>query len=216
MRNLIPNSDAFASILLQGPDAKDFAQRLFTRDYRSLQEGEGRLSLFLSSDGKIQSLFWSFLEKDSVLLIVQEKLQKALFDLVEHYHFSDRFETIMGTGIRAEWSSGVPPSEISNSAIGSGKKIGKEYWGYWRGTHFIFNKADNDDEKANLENSTKSWSLDWESHCQVNNICLPAETYIHQLVFKAGLEELCDFGKGCYIGQEIVERVRTRDQRKKD
>jgi folate-binding protein YgfZ len=30
------------------------------------------------------------------------------------------------------------------------------------------------------------------------------------LVFEPGLEELCDENKGCYIGQEVVERVRSR------
>lgn len=201
MRNLLPKESQFSRIDLEGRGAKDFAQRMFTRDFRPLQTGDGRLSLFLSADGKVQNLFWVFVEETALVLIVPTEEQKSLYELIERYHFADPFTTTPKGSVETYWEA------VEDNTSGIGKKIGDDYEGLWRNTRFSFRTSSASQADSSVED------CGWKAHREKHQIPENALAYAQQLVFKVGLDELCDPGKGCYIGQEVVERVRTRDSR---
>jgi folate-binding Fe-S cluster repair protein YgfZ len=158
--------------------------------------------MFLASDGKVQNLFWVFLESFGIRIFVHSTQQESLYQLVERYHFADAFTTQKKAAIHTTWEPANNPS-----VVGLGIKQDLFYEGFWRSTKFIFSVSPPNDSMSE-ENESK-----WNAHCEQNQIP-PFSEYSQQLVFKAKLEDLCDAGKGCYIGQEVVERVRTRDLRK--
>lgn len=201
MQNLLPKSAQFDVIDLEGPAAPDFAQRMFTRDFRKVALGQGRLSLFLSADGKIQSIFWAFIEDFGMRLFVPRVLIQNTFELIERFHFADNFKTVM------KGSSVVSWEPYQSASVGEGKKMGTVYEGFWRSTKFMFSLAAS-------TGSVSDADAEWDAHCRAHKIPIDLDGFYQQLVFKAELDELCDAGKGCYIGQEVVERVRTRDLRK--
>ena len=175
-------------IEMTGPDAIDFAQRMFSRDMKQIGVGETRPSVFLSAQGKVLSLFWINRLDAGLFLYVRASAQKALYDLIERYHFAENFKLTIKASIQASWE----PKPAANTA-GS----------LWRGTEFSFEPT---------IAPTKFGSADeWTLHRIRNRIPEEGLDYdTSTLVFDLGFEELCDPAKGCYIGQEVVERVRTR------
>lgn len=117
--------------------------------------GHGTLSLFLSAEAKVLSIFWVEKISEGIELIVPEPLSTFTRDLIEKYHFAEKFETLLE-------DTAVP--------------------------------AKNEAAFARMA-------------------AVSEEVLKQPLVFAAQLDDLCDADKGCYIGQEIVERVRSRKRK---
>jgi folate-binding protein YgfZ len=185
----------YSLIELAGPDAVDFGHRMFSRNLKTLSAHEGRLTLFLSAEGKVQSIFWMIKTTAGLRLIVEQGQQQALMDLVERYHFSESFKAVLGPTVSSSWRASP------NVGAGVGFLKDQQFVGVWRGTEWIFD----------LDHPPTSQQPGWSEH-RIQNLIpewgLDFDT--STLVFEPGLEELCDENKGCYIGQEIVERVRSR------
>lgn len=187
----------YALITLEGPDAWDFGHRMFSRNIKTLLQNHGRLTLFLSAEGKVQCLFWTIKTSTGLSLIVERAEQQNLFDLIEKYHFAENFKTLLGQQLGFTWKP------TNSKAQGEGEKRGDRFTGSWRGTEFLFD--------LNQPSPSSAMDLNWQLHRIQNLIPQWGLDYdSSNLVFETGLEELCDSNKGCYIGQEIVERVRSR------
>jgi folate-binding protein YgfZ len=201
MENLRSMPDNYYFLALEGKDAWDFGHRLFSRNIEKLQLNEGVLSLFLSSKAKVLAMFWVIKVKDGLNLIVRETELKALCELIEKYHFTEDFEVKPPVKIQGAWAS-VSETSFKDS-------FGELHWdnkfvGFWRNTLFQF-------DLGGLENELPVDSGAWQKQRTEQKILQNPDDYsAATLVFHAGLEALCDEAKGCYIGQEIVERVRSR------
>lgn len=186
MYNFLPNTLRYGRIDLRGPDAADFGHRMFSRNLKSLDFEDPTLTLLLSPEGRIQSVFWLIKQPDLLILLAQMNLVQSTMAAIEHFHFSENFETVLGPDPSISWSPATPQSKI-----------------VWRKTEFRFH----------LDEKTPQFGddLEWEEHRIRNLIPIFPNDFDQQtLVFDMGFEELCDEGKGCYVGQEIVERVRSR------
>jgi folate-binding protein YgfZ len=195
------NLDSYTKIEVIGPDAWDFGHRLFSRNINSLSVHQGALSLFLSSKAKVLALFWVIKIKEGLILVCEKAQQEELLKLLEQYHFSENIELKVGESVEASWA---PSTEI-NYKNGFGElHFDQGFTGFWKNTLWVFN--------LNVKSKTNERDIDaWSKHRKENGIPSLAEDFDNApLVFHAGLEELCDDGKGCYIGQEIVERVRSK------
>lgn len=188
---------------MNGPDAANFAHRMFSRNISRLPLNHGVLSLFLSADGKIASIFWAVKCEESIKLIVEAGAADALCRLIGHYHFAEKFELKQGPQIAAFWRPIKEPSQ------GSGELSEAVFAGRWRNTEFLF---DIGHQPSSFMSQAQPTNDDFLKEHRIQNL-IPqyGEDYDEStLVFEAGLEDLCDDNKGCYIGQEIVERVRSR------
>jgi len=181
MKNFLPNTYRLGRIDLVGSDAQDFAHRMFSRNIKRLDEGHPTPSVFLSAEGRIQSFFWVEKIREGLRLAVPLNLLKPTAELIEKYHFAENFKLQMGPDPSVSYE--LAPDE-------------------WRGTHFEFHW----DSPAKFGDD-----LDWELYRIQHLIPIfPNDFDQGTLVFDVGLDDCCDEGKGCYIGQEIVERVRSR------
>ncbi len=195
------NESRLSSLKLEGRDSLDFAHRIFSRNFKNLNINEGSLTCLLSAEGKILSLFWAIRQNSTLSLVGEPQSIKTLKEKIDHYHFAESFTVKDGPAL--PWLFGTVES---NRAIqtGQGKLEGSIFSGVWRGLEIIFNlEADTPLPQA----KEGSWAIERVKHLIPQpEIDFNSST----LVFEPGFEELCDENKGCYIGQEVVERVRSR------
>jgi folate-binding protein YgfZ len=197
MTKLRASSVPYSSISLDGPAAWDYGQRLFSRDLRRLSVNSCTLTLFLTADGKIQNTFWTVKKPSGLQLICESRSQNALLQTIEKYHFSENFEAKAEAEIFAYWRPHDPSTEGLDQAA-------DQYFGFFRNTDFVFQQAPRTDA---YQSSPELWHQHRIENLIPDN---PLDYDDSHLVFDLGFEELCDPDKGCYIGQEIVERVRNR------
>ncbi len=197
MENFEAIDEPYARLNLEGQSAWDFGQRLFSRNIRKLEMSQGVFSLFLSAEGRIQEYFWVVKIPNGLILLVPKGRLQSLADLIEKYHFSEDFKTKRGGPIKSLWA----PCEMSDS-WGYGSLEGNRFVGAWRNTSFRF---DLDHHPEAFKESDL-----WERHRIQNLIPIFGKDFDQtSLVYDMDLDDLCDAAKGCYIGQEVVERIRT-------
>lgn len=168
-----------------------------------MQTGEARLSLFLSAEAKPIGLFWLYQKtKEDLGLVLRAQEAPLLREKLELFHFQ---EDIQFTEFPAfalwEASETMPPEES-----GRGQLVENALQCQWRSTRFEF--------RLNHEAKAPEQDRAWELHRIRSLIPRWGDDYDDQtLVLKLGFLELCDDNKGCYAGQEVIERVRTRGGR---
>lgn len=198
MENFLPDSEHLIQLKLSGPDAVDFTHRMFSRDVKNLPAGEGRLSLLLSAEGKITALFWLLKESPTdLVLLVDHRLEKRLTEAIEHFHFAEKFDVASLGPVSARYRT-QPPEGL---AEGASAKSGSLWHACWRGIGFEF-----DLQAQPTHGDLDSWISTRLHHLLPSYSC---EWDENSLVFDIAGEKLCDL-KGCFSGQEVVERVRSR------
>lgn len=193
----LPKENAFSLVELVGVASHDFGHRLFSRSFKPMAVGTTKMTLFLSPEGKVLSMFFALKDEDRLSLFVQKDLQDELVKLIEHYHFSEKFEATRHEPILSEWKPALEGDGTNESYSKNGvlEVCAMK-------THFRFRRDPSpEDGKAGP----------WIEH-RIRNLIpdLRMDFSSPPLVFEAGLDSYCDEGKGCYIGQEVVERVRSR------
>lgn len=172
---------------ISGADAEPFLQGLITNDISKLDKGLVYAAL-LTPQGKYLADFLLLREGEDILLDVDEVLAPGLVQRLNMYKLRAAVE-ISETGRKVRRGVGDAPdgalTDPRHEALG------------WR----FYGDEDGDD------------GSDWETirvaHCiPETGIELTPETYI----LEAGFERLngVDFRKGCFVGQEIVARMKHK------
>lgn len=198
MKNLLPQTDPFSFIRLRGDGASDFCHRLFSVDVQSLKMGEPSPSLLLTAEAKIGALFWVVKREGEILLFTPTRQLEKLHQLLNFYYFNEPFKIEKGGEVISFWSSLQEPCGPEKEKSSNG------FRGIWKNTLF---------EWRILEKPQKVSEMDilWEKHRLLNLIPRYLDDYQdNTFAFEIGLENLCASDKGCYIGQEVMERMRTR------
>lgn len=185
----------YRSILLVGSDAHDFSHRMFSRNIKAMPTNEGRFTLFLSAEGKISSSFWCIKKNDETQLFVEFNQYENLIALIDRYHFSEKFKISTGPEF---FLSDDAPSDLKD---GFGEFSDGCFRGNFREQFFSLNQAAGGhliEEHKRIIHRWPAWDKDYNQAT---------------LIFDLGFEAYCDDSKGCYIGQEVVERVKTRGGR---
>jgi len=208
---------------LKGADVIDYLHRLTTVNLKTLRPGEGRGGFFLNPQGRIRSYFtlWRVGEAEVTLEFdagpadgSDESLKKKLLDLIEEFRFSERFTVSEPTLQTCRWFF---PSEVSKLvALDPGHALIDE-----KGIRF-FRHADDDfgrpwvsawgdpkDLDALLEGQAhpidaatiETWRITacrpWIAH-EIDENSNPLEIGLHEGVAQ---------NKGCYPGQEVIEKI---------
>ncbi len=214
-------------VTLNGPDAKDFLQRLTTANLKIMQVGQGSPACFLTAQGKIRSYFtlWNYgageyaFEFDSG---ASDHGKSDLFQIIEQFTFAEKFDLIDVTSkLDCRWIF-LDDNQPENTAIGQirpgetraideeirichhgNHSFGRTWitvWGrparlnQWM-DHFFSDAKPVDFleiEKWRIENLSP-W-IDRELTPEV----MPLEI---------GLRNSVAENKGCYPGQEVIEKI---------
>lgn len=195
-------------IEVQGPDSKDFLQRLSTVNLKTMEDGQLVPGAFLTGRGTVV-VFGNLLRihSERYLWMTAPNQRQLSLEHFEKFHFQERLEIKDCTATFALvgfWNK-KPPGL-------------KNIWGdAWRPSLFwhLF-------ERAQLAHHLKEWQAQGFSplgmqlfhffRVQAGIPWLGWEVSETELVLEAGLEKAVARNKGCYPGQEVVERIFTYGQ----
>src|SRR5712691_11550550 len=208
---------ARGKIFLTGDDRVRLLHAMTTNDVRSLQPGQGCYAFFLNPQGRILADANLFVLPDRILIDVEPEVRERLYQHLDKFIIADDVtledasESLSALGVEgpgaaealAKMGAPVPESPYShvdwNGAIvarvsstgSSGFRIFAP-----KGRLPSFETADEESIRVvRLEHGKPRYGED------IFDTTLPQETQqMHAL----------HFSKGCYIGQEIVERIRSR------
>ncbi len=226
--------------LHRGPDALDLMHRLTTNDLLSMHPGGARRTVMTNEIGRIIDVFWvAMMAEDELLLLCDSEdplhLQRAIlkYTIIEDACLHDlkgkrHRITMVGEGA-PETIASIGIGSHSDAELSSGKlgavvgDIGSDtdLWalrsdsiGY--PTWELIGDADTIAKVVAELRKSKVPQLSMEMLHSIriaNGIPWPGKD-LNQRVnpLEAGLMELIDFEKGCYVGQEVIARLDSYDK----
>lgn len=172
---------SFSKIQIHGPDALSFTHRILSRNILQMKTEEWRVSLLLTAQGKVICWFWLQTVGAQTLNVLIEDSQEPLFrEGIESYRFTESLEVST-----TEQHSLTPISQPHEGSVS------------FRDLHLKLSKPE---ERVNWEPARIRARMPFLRHD------FPSP----RLAFELDLAFACDRNKGCYVGQEVIERVLSR------
>lgn len=219
-----------------GKDILDLLHRLSTADLRELAPGTGRPTVLTSSKGRIlERIFVHHLGAAEVLLVTGEGGAARVSAHIDRFTFSEatgladvsgtlRHLGLVGPEARQVAETAglpLPPSFGSARFELDGRTLfvlGEDGFG-GKGLSWVFSASDEEVVGARLVARLLEHGATLGG-CEALEAWRILEGYPiagHELSeehnpLEAGLEDAISFSKGCYVGQEVVARLRTYDK----
>jgi folate-binding protein YgfZ len=220
-----------AKIALTGGDRMRWLNGMITNNIRDLAPGHGVYGFLLNAQGHIQADLYAFHRGDSLLVDCDRSQREKILQLFDHYIISDDVEVtdisekLTAVGLTGPESravlerAGIPIpdlaylqfadthwKDVSCTVLRSGEEA-KESWQVWishdrvRELWDALVKAGAKPAGAAALNLFRISRGIPQFSQDIRERDLPQET---------GQMRALSFTKGCYLGQEIVERIRSR------
>jgi folate-binding protein YgfZ len=220
-----------SKITLTGSDRTRWLNGMATNNVRDLAPGQGVYNFLLNAQGRIQADLYAFNRGESLLVDLERSQCDKVLELFDHYiiaddvevtDISDKLAAVGLTGPEARavlQRAGIAVPELAwlqfvdldwnqhpITLLHSGEEA-KESWQVWIAPeHFkalwdALVKADAKPVGASALNLFRIARGIPQFGVDINDKDLPQET---------GQTRALNFTKGCYLGQEIVERIRSR------
>ena len=205
----LPKIDQFALLNIEGSASIEFVNRLFSRKLSALKLDEACLSLLLSAEGRVQNLFWCLRRTSGLDLLCREPESHRLQKLLQNYHFGEEICFHPPKLISAFWVAKGQEEDLLKEGAGLIVADGTKLKALWKKSLFEFDLKGTKPSSSEPEDSDQ-----WEEY-RIQHL-IPRLDYDYNtrtLAFDLGFESLCDSEKGCYVGQEIIERVRSRGKK---
>ena len=220
-----------AKVALTGGDRVRWLNGMISNNVRNLAPGHGVYSFLLNAQGRIQGDLYAFNRGESVLVDTERTQRDKVWELFDHYIIADDVEMadisdktsalgLTGPESRAELErAGIPVPELAYlqfadvqwmqvavTVLRAGEEA-KESWQVWIAPEHVNPLWD-----ALLKAGAKPTGFPAlnlfriargipQFGQDIRDRDLPQET---------GQTRALNFTKGCYLGQEIVERIRSR------
>lgn len=222
---------ARAKIALTGNDRVRWLNGMISNNVRDLETGRGVYAFLLSAQGRIQADLFAFNRGESLLVDMERGQRDKIWELFDHYIIADDVEMtdvshkigalgLTGPESRAVLERvGVPVPElaylhfadvqwreIAVTVLRAGEEA-KESWQVWIAPEQINALRDALVGAGATPAGSSALNLFRISRGipqfgqDIRDRDLPQET---------GQARALNFTKGCYLGQEIVERIRSR------
>ena len=225
-----------ALLRFTGADRASYLQGMVSNDVKNLVEGTGIYAAILDVQGKILADVRVLCAGDSFLLDLSEPLKGKILDHLNRYLVADEVEIADLTQERAIISlqgpkarsllgalspeAGLPSRELDHRDFvigGSAARVVRATHTGEEGFDLLIERENPAGVIPAILEAGKKFSLRWVGS-QAREI-LRVEAGIPRygidmdesnLLLEAGLEKSVSFQKGCYLGQEVVERIRSR------
>lgn len=226
-----------ALLQFTGPDRLSFLQGMLSNDLRSLNPFEGVYAAILTQQGKViadvrvlcamNSFYLDFWEhlKDKILAHLNRYLiadEVEIADRSEEY----RFVSIQGPKADVLLQQMIPPDislplqpmhHVMADIDGAAVCVVKDSHSGENGYDLIIPVAALADIAAKLSDTGKQVGAVWVGEEAQNVLRIEAGIPRYgvdfgedTLLLEVGLDHAVSFTKGCYLGQEVVERIRSR------
>ena len=222
-----------------GPDRARFLNAILTNDIKGLKENHGTVSLFLSPQGHIQAEIETYAQGETLFCISYAMIRERLIPAMDRYIImddvtlndrTDRYATLALEGPEAarvtEHLSGIELAAMDELELRETKvaeipcRIGKRSPAGVASAEFLIEKSKTKELWNVLDTAVRQVDGRPVGYKVLNTVRLemgiPWYSYDFgekQIPHEAGLQDShISYTKGCYTGQEIVERVRSRGQ----
>lgn len=228
-----------AYLSFAGPDRVRYLNAILTNNIKGLNTGEGIVSLLLNPQGRIQAEIETYAEAERLFCISFAMIREKLVPALDHYIIMDdvtltdesaRYGTLALEGPRSAEIlkqltdidlNGLPDLGWAESKIGSIPcRVTRRSPAGIPSAEFLCEQVHLVALWKVLFDSAKAHGGGPVGYAALNALRLEAgaawfgyDFGEKQIPHEAGLENShISFTKGCYTGQEIVERVRSRGQ----
>lgn len=225
-----------ALLRFSGPDRTSFLQGMVSNDVRKLVPGHGVHAAVLDIQGKILADTRILCTEDSFLVDLWESRKETILSHLHRYLIADEVEITDLSGQygvvslqgpkapslleRLMPKGEIPARELDHRTWPIGKAevrfvrsthTGEEGYDLWIGTDHLLEAV------SFVHDLGKPFPLQWVG-IQAQEILrieagLPRygiDMDEDNLLLETGLDRAVSFDKGCYLGQEVVERIRSR------
>lgn len=220
-----------------GPDRARYLNAVLTNNVRDLKDGDGTVSLLLNAQGHILAEVETYALADRILLVSYAMIRELLVETLDKYIIMDDVtledvtESYAAVAVEGPRSADVvatlggPALEVlaelghvSANIAGIPCRIMKRSNGGMAGCEFIVERSRASELWKNLEQTVSANGGAPIGYEALSVLRLEAgiawfgyDFDEKQIPHEAGLEKThISYTKGCYTGQEIVERVRSR------
>jgi folate-binding protein YgfZ len=208
---------ARGKIRVTGEDRARLLHAMSTNNIQALTPGQGCYALFLNAQGRILADVNVLCFDDHLLLDTEPELLSKIHDHLDRYIIADdvtlenvtaQMDTVALEGPQAaavlsRLGAPVPEAPWSHAAWGTGT-VQRTAQGFL----LFFPKRQTPDLGAPEASAEEARTVRIEQ----GRPRYGEEITDRHLVQETGLMHAVSFTKGCYLGQEIVERVRSRGQ----
>ncbi|HYH00745.1 MAG TPA: glycine cleavage T C-terminal barrel domain-containing protein [Terriglobales bacterium] len=220
-----------SKVIVSGKDRIRWLNGMITNNIRDLQEGRGNYSFLLTPQGRIQGDVYVYNRGDYLILGSERFQTPAILDRLRKYIIMDKVELEdMSDRLTAIGVQGPKTPEVLRAAgLGAPEvepmQIADFTWGNIGLT--ITRMADEKFITYELWMAAENSSTVWDAlvaagatpvgmdALEMFRVAAGIPRYGHDiserdLPQETGQEQALNFNKGCYVGQEIVERIRAR------
>ncbi len=225
--------DARGKILVTGEDRTRWLNGMVTNNVRDLAADHGLYAFLLNAQGRIQGDLYAFNRGDRIVLDVDRTHSARLIGLFDHYIVMDDVviedvtNQLAAVGVQgpkakaALETAGIAVPELAPLQLADLK---------WRGSEITLVRAEAwKGEAYEIWLGLETVAALTEALLQVGAVSVGAaaqrlyrmaagipqfgeDIRERDLPQETGQDRALHFAKGCYVGQEIVERIRSRGQ----
>ena len=221
-----------AQVKLTGEDRNDFLQGMLSNDVKALQPGDGCLATLLTEQGRIVADLRVYAEESAILLDMDARIKDKTVEALDRFIIADDVEiedlssqqvtvAIQGPGAMDVLTEGglssLPEKDLHHQE------------GAIAGVQVRVIRSDQTGKGGyELHIPSEQAANVWQALSQTDGILPVGYTALNMLrveagipwygldmdedriVLEVGLEQAISFNKGCYLGQEVVERASAR------
>jgi folate-binding protein YgfZ len=186
-----------------GEDAGNYLHSQFSQDLRPLSQGEWTYGLLLNLKGKVRAdSFITCLDKDTYCLVSYHTHTSGLQSILEENVIADdvEFEQVQSGGSLVVRGN-RPDAAFPNALIFPGRWMNEEHY------DVILPSGDT------LPDNYKTYQELEEVRIRSGMVAVPADIGQEELPQEGDLDNVAlSFNKGCYLGQEVMARIKAMGQ----
>ncbi|MBI4892720.1 MAG: folate-binding protein YgfZ [Acidobacteria bacterium] len=191
-----------------GEDRKRLLHAMTTNHVQEMEPGDTRYAFFLNAQGRILSDVWIYCGEDHLLLDVEPEAREKIFAHLDRYIIADDVTLEDATLSTAELEVAGPAAPAAAAgAVFRSTLTGQP------GYRIVIPAPERDATIASLvaQGCVPASAAEAETVRVENGVArYGADITEANLAQETRLAQALHFNKGCYLGQEIVERVRSR------
>jgi folate-binding protein YgfZ len=219
-----------AQIALTGSDRVRWLNGMVTNNVRDLATGRGVYAFLLNPQGKIQAELYAFNRGESLLVETGRAQLEPVLQIFDRYIIMDDVEVENLTGKLNVIGLAGPKSREVLTAVGFGQELAALQFADVKlnGSQGTLVRGDNPCvENYELWIPAQDWERAWQALAsagaqEIHENALEMFRIVcgipkfgqdireRDLPQETSQDRALNFTKGCYIGQEIVERIRSR------
>lgn len=219
-----------ARIRATGEDRQRLLHAVASNSIGDLQPGAGTQTFFLNPQGRIQALTRVYVNPDHVLLETAAEQRQVLLDYLDSYIIMDDVTLADETDATLAWAVEGPSAEslvrdglglqITDDAPNAHLDVDglRAFRSTLTGRPGLWVQASRDRggeiaDRLQSVGVVSATAAEFDTVRVENRVPLFGRDYSNKNIpHETGLLQYVSFSKGCYVGQEIVERVRSLGQ----